>query len=207
MEIEYYYAGYSAYAYLGNAEMHAIARRTGATIKYIPMDLRAVMPAAGSQVFGKRSQAHKDYFFGREMIRWAEHRGLEMMDRTPTHHANDITLSNCLLITADKSGVNMENLTNIMMYAHWVEDADLDNENTLLQICKEASIDGPALLNDAKKPEVLKIYQANTKEAIDRQVFGSPTYYVGGDMFYGQDRLQMVERALLKPYKGKWPRR
>jgi 2-hydroxychromene-2-carboxylate isomerase len=206
MEIEYYYASYSAYAYLGNAEMHAIARRTDATIKYIPMDLRAVMPAAGSQIFADRSKAHKDYFFGREMIRWAEHRGLEMMDRIPTHHGNNITLSNCILIAADKSGADMEQLTNVMMHAHWVEDADLDNEADLKDICKRAHVDGEELIVAAKTPEIMKIYQSNTKEAIHRHVFGSPTYYVGGDMFYGQDRLQMVERALLKPYKGEWPR-
>ena len=48
-------------------------------------------------------------------------------------------------------------------------------------------------------------YQANTEEAVARSVFGSPTHFVDGDMFYGQDRLHMVERALSKPYAGTWP--
>ncbi|WP_051548205.1 2-hydroxychromene-2-carboxylate isomerase [Sneathiella glossodoripedis] len=140
------------------------------------------------------------------MIRWAEHRGLEMMDRIPTHHGNDITLSNCLLIAADKAGADMELLTNTILYAHWVQDANLDNEADLKDICKRAGLDGNELLALAKTSEIKEIYKANTSEAIKRHVFGSPTYFVGGDMFYGQDRLHMVERALLKPYKGKWPR-
>jgi 2-hydroxychromene-2-carboxylate isomerase len=52
---------------------------------------------------------------------------------------------------------------------------------------------------------VQAIYKANTQEAIDRSVFGSPTYFVGDDMFYGQDHLDLVERALVKPYAGSWP--
>jgi 2-hydroxychromene-2-carboxylate isomerase len=61
------------------------------------------------------------------------------------------------------------------------------------------------LLDLALSPEVKTIYRANTDEAIRRSVFGSPTYFVDGDMFYGQDRLDMVERALRKPYAGAWP--
>ena len=207
MQIEYFFAPYSAYAYLGNAELQAIARRTGAEIVYRPMDLRAVMTAARSQTFVERTEAHKDYFFGREMIRWAEHRGLPMMDRIPTHHANDIALSNCLMIAADQAGHDMANLTNIIMHAHWVDDADMDSEEDLSAICAKAGLESGPLLATAKTESVQAIYKANTQEAIDRHVFGSPTYFVGGDMFYGQDRLQLVERAVLKPYKGKWPRR
>jgi 2-hydroxychromene-2-carboxylate isomerase len=50
------------------------------------------------------------------------------------------------------------------------------------------------------------IFHANTEEAVQRSVFGSPTYFVDGDMFYGQDRLELVERALRTPFAGKWPR-
>jgi len=60
------------------------------------------------------------------------------------------------------------------------------------------------LLNRAFSPEVRQVYQANTDEAIRRSVFGSPTYLVDGDMFYGQDRLEMVARALDRPYLMKW---
>ena len=62
-----------------------------------------------------------------------------------------------------------------------------------------------ALLAAADSAPVRTIYEANTGEAIRRSVFGSPTYFVDGDMFYGQDHLEMVERALKKPYQGRWP--
>ncbi|OUR78657.1 hypothetical protein A9Q83_07225 [Alphaproteobacteria bacterium 46_93_T64] len=205
MEIEYFFASYSAYAYLGAAELAAITKRTGAKVIYKPVDLRAVMPAAGSQSFAERSQFHKDYFFGREMVRWAEHRDLPIMNGIPTYHGNDITLSNCLLIAADKAGLDMEKLTGEMMRAHWVDDADLASATDLKKICAAVEIDAKPLFDTANDPDIVNTYKEYTDDAIKRGVFGSPTYFVADDMFYGQDRLELVERALHKPYNGKWP--
>ena len=67
-------------------------------------------------------------------------------------------------------------------------------------------LDPTPLLDNALSPDVQRIYQANTEEAIQRSVFGSPTYFVDGDMFSGQDHLEMVERALQRPYAGIWPK-
>lgn len=205
MEIEYFFASYSAFAYLGSSELTAIAERTGAKIIYKPVDLRAVMPAAGSQSFAERSQFHKDYFFGREITRWAEHRDLPIMNGIPTHHGNNITLSNCLLIAADAAGCDMDRLNREMMRAHWADDADLASVKALETICAAVGIDPAPLLETARTSSVLDTYKSYTEDAISRGVFGSPTYFVGDDMFYGQDRLELVERALHKPYKGKWP--
>ena len=62
------------------------------------------------------------------------------------------------------------------------------------------------MLAAAATPELLAAYEANTVEAIDRAVLGSPTYFVDGDMFYGQDHLELVERALSRPFAGTWPK-
>jgi len=207
MNIEYFFASYSAYAYLGNSEFHAIAKRNNATIIYRPFDLRAVMGVSGSQAFKDRSRAHKEYFFGREMTRWAEHRNLPIMDGIPTHHGNDITVSNCLLIAADQAGLDMEKLTDEMMRAHWVDDADMASVEDLTKICTAVGIDITPLLDAVRTDTVIARYNENTTDATERHVFGSPTYFLGDDMFYGQDRLELVERATKTPYKGKWPLR
>ncbi|MBT4045892.1 MAG: 2-hydroxychromene-2-carboxylate isomerase, partial [Rhodospirillaceae bacterium] len=60
-------------------------------------------------------------------------------------------------------------------------------------------------LRAATTQDVRAVYEQNTEEAIERSVFGSPTYFVDGDMFYGQDHLEMVERAIVQPFNGKWP--
>ena len=69
----------------------------------------------------------------------------------------------------------------------------------------QALADG--LLDAALAPETQAVYEANIKDAIHRSVFGSPTYFVDGDMFYGQDRLDLVERAPVTPFAGDWPPR
>ena len=65
-------------------------------------------------------------------------------------------------------------------------------------------LDGPALFEAAGAEQIDAQHRANTKEAIDRGFFGSPTYVVDGDPFYGQDRLELVARALEKPFANDW---
>jgi len=199
-EIEYFYAAHSLYAYLGSRRFMQIAAAAGRRIVHRPMDLRAVVARSGATPFGQRSQAHKDYFFGREMERWAEERGVKMMRHFPRHHANDITLPNCLLLAAIAAHGDVDALAHRLLQAHWVEDADLADDATLRGLADGLDLDGAALLAAARRPDALAQYRANTEEAIARSVFGSPTYFVDGDMFYGQDRLEMVERALKQPY-------
>ncbi len=199
-EIEYFYAAHSLYAYIGSRKLAEIAAAQGCRIAHRPMDLRAVVAASGAVPFGKRSQAHKDYFFGREMERWAEERDVKMIRHFPRHHAKDITLPNCLLVAAIATGADIDALAHRLLQAHWAEDADLSDAATLRELADGLGMNGEALLTAARSPEVVAQYEANTREAIERSVFGSPTYVVAGDMFYGQDRLEMVERALRQPY-------
>jgi 2-hydroxychromene-2-carboxylate isomerase len=205
-DIEYFYAAHSAYAYLGSRRLMEIAAATGRRIVHKPFDLRRGMAAAGATPTKDRTGAHRAYFFGREIERWAEERGVAMLPHRPTHHDNDITLPNCLLIAAQIRGDDIDGLAHALLEAHWRDDADLADAVTLRRLCTEKAIDADQLLEMARSQQVLAAYEGNTEEAIRRFVFGSPTYFVENDMFYGQDRLEMVERALRRPYAGKWPR-
>ncbi len=203
-EIEYFYSAHSAYAYLGSARFMAIARAAGRRIHHKPMSLKMVVPAGGAAPFRARSQAHYDYYFGREIERWAELRGIPVMDRLPTHHANPLELANGMLIAAERAGADVDALAHALLETHWVADADLADRDTLAAIGRGIGLDPAPLLDVALSPEVQVIYEANTEEAVRRSVFGSPTYVVDGDMFYGQDHLDMVEHALVQPFKDAW---
>ena len=199
--IEYFYAAHSAYAYLGSAKLMEIAAAAGATIIHKPNDLRKVVPAAGSTPTSERTKAHRAYFFGREINRWSEHRNAPVVDGMPTFHRNDITLPNCFLIAAMEAGNNIDQLAHSFLESHWRDDADLADAPTLVKLAKGVGIDGEAILAASSDAAVAAKYAEYTQEAIDRSVFGSPTYFVDGDMFYGQDRLELVARALKTPYK------
>jgi 2-hydroxychromene-2-carboxylate isomerase len=83
--------------------------------------------------------------------------------------------------------------------------AALADRATLAGLARELGLDPEPLLEAALSAPVQAIYEANTAQAIERSVFGSPIYFVDGDMFYGQDRLDQVARALRQAYAGSWP--
>lgn len=195
--IEYFYSAHSAFAYLGAWELARIAKEAGATVVHRPFDFSPVMAAAGSASFRDRTKAHVDYFFGREIVRWAEWRGLPVIRHRPIFHDNPLGLPNGMIIAAS---TDADVLSRAVLQAHWRDDADIANADVLERLADNTGLDGAALLDAAQSREVQAQHQANTDEAIARNIFGSPTYFVGEDMFYGQDRLHMVERALTTPF-------
>jgi 2-hydroxychromene-2-carboxylate isomerase len=201
MFIEYFYAAHSAFAYLGSRRFMAIAKAAGREIRHRPVDLDRVVENSGAGAFAGRSKAHAEYYFGREIIRWGEYREAPVMVGFPTHHFEDMTLPNCILIAAAEAGTNIDVLAHAFLEAHWRDDADLTDLDTLTSVAQDAAYDLAPLVEAAHNDAVKTIYEGNTVEAIERSIFGSPTYFVDGDMFYGQDRLELVERTLKQPFK------
>ena len=204
--IEYFYSAHSAFAYIGSARLIKIANASDCVIVHKPMDLPRVMVESGAGLTRERSDRHRAYYFGREIERWAEWRGAPVVTGLPTNHRKDMTLCNCVLIAAIERGHNVDHFAHRMLEAHWRDDADLTDRETLARLANEVDLDPVPLLDTALSPIITAIHVANTEEAINRSVFGSPTYFVDGDMFYGQDHLELVERALQQPFKGVWPR-
>lgn len=203
--IEYFYSAHSAYAYIGSHLFMDIAKAGGRRIEHRPMDLRAVVAATGPGAHNSRTPQHRAYFSGREIERWAEARGVDILP-WPKHHANDIALSNSMLIAAISHELDVDALAHRFLEAHWRDDADLAAPDTLETLTRDVGIDPAPLLDAVHSADVKAVYEKNTAKAIERSVFGSPTYFVDGDMFYGQDHLELVARALKTPFKGQWPR-
>ena len=195
--IEYYYSAHSAFAYLGAWELQRIADAAGARVLHRPFDFLPVVAAAGGKGFKDRSAAHLGYFFGRDMYRWAEVRGLPMIRHRPTHHDNPLALANGAIIAA---GTQACALSRAILQAHWRDDADIADADVVARLAQGVGLEGAALVAAAQSGPVQDAHRANTEKAIALSVFGSPTYFVEGDMFYGQDRLFMVERALRRPF-------
>ena len=196
--IEYFYSAHSAYAYLGAQKLAQICTDHGCTLLHRPIYLSPVIEAAGSQPFAARTKAYADYFFGREIERWADFRGAEMIDFRPTHHDNPLTLPNGLIIAAAEAGAPVDELSYEILRAHWVDDADHADAATLADLVSGLGLDADSLLTAAMSDPIQALHDKYTQEAIDHSVFGSPTYVLDGDMFYGQDRLELLEYALVK---------
>ncbi|NCQ22830.1 MAG: disulfide bond formation protein DsbA [Rhodobacteraceae bacterium CG17_big_fil_post_rev_8_21_14_2_50_63_15] len=198
--IDYFYSAHSAFAWLGSAQVLKICARHGARLVHRPIYLSPVVEAAGGLSFAGRTQAHVDYFFGRDIEHWAEFRGVEVIRHRPTHHDNPLDLPNGVIIAAQEAGQGADALSHAILGAHWRDDADIADAATLATLIAGCGLDPETLLAAARSEPVQAIHAANTAEAIARSVFGSPTYFVDGDPFYGQDRLDLVERALSRPF-------
>ncbi|MEE3093988.1 MAG: DsbA family protein, partial [Pseudomonadota bacterium] len=123
----------------------------------------------------------------------------------PTYNDNDYGFANCMLIVSSLEVAVTDALANRLLEAHWRDDADLADAATLFASRQRSGCRRGTVVGCGEFGGVQAIYRSNTAEAIERSVFGSPTYFVVGDMFYGQDHLELVARALVKPFSGTWP--
>ncbi|WP_305989359.1 2-hydroxychromene-2-carboxylate isomerase [Roseibium sp. MMSF_3544] len=199
--IEYVYSAHSAFAYLGSAEIQRICADHGVVLVHRPILLSPVVEAQRSPAFRKRTQQHVDYFFGREIERWAEFRSVPIINHRPSQHDADYSIASGMIIALGETGPQTDRMAHRLMDAHWREDVDLSDEIALKAIARELGLDPETHLTKAASREVQDTLQANTQWAVSKALFGSPTYVVDGDPFYGQDHLPLVERALKTPFK------
>lgn len=194
--IDYFYSAHSAYAYLGHRRLLKLCAAHECRLIHRPFLLSPVMEAAGGVPFAHRTNAHQAYFFELEVARWSRVRGVPIMEGRPTFHDNSYDLANRLLIAAADASLDVDGLALAIFMAHWIEDADLSDEGQLCAIVESVGLDGANLLGRAQCAHAKAQHQSNLDEAIRRHVFGSPTYFLDGEMFYGQDRLEMMELRL-----------
>ena len=202
--IDYYYSTRSIYAYFGAERLVALARSAGRVLMHKPIDLSRVVPASGSLALGQRPAGHKNYFFGREIERWSEYLGIPVLV-DPVHHVGDRSWPSGFVIAAQQQGADVDALHVAILRALWPDDRDIGDPDVLAQIAHEAGLDPLPLRRAAQDAAVQQEFARNSEDAVACGVFGSPTYIVDGEMFYGQDRLMMVERALKQPFKPAGP--
>ena len=199
-KIEYFYSAHSAFAYIGSRKLAQICRDNNCVLEHRPIALSPIVEEVGGLSFAARTKPHVNYYFGREVERWAEYRGAEILNRRPTYHDNPLDLSNGMLIAAIEQGADVDALAHAVLQAHWRDDIDLADAAALRRVADEIGLDAGPLLDAAVTAGIQAIHAANTAEAIARNVFGSPTYFLDGDMFYGQDHLELLERAIKEPF-------
>jgi len=192
--IDYYIAIQSPYAYLGSRAFDAIVEQTGAQVNVFPIDLFYIFPKTGGVPVPKRAPVRQAYRLT-ELRRWSKFRAMELVLK-PAHFPVDGSLASRMIIAADRAGADPKALAHAFLAVTWADDGDVSNADTLVGKANALGMDGPALCAAAEAEVVGEIYETYTNEALQRGVFGSPTFFVGDEMFWGQDRLDFVERAL-----------
>jgi len=192
--IDYYDSMSSPWTYLGHLRFVKLAHRFGLTIRHKPMDLLKVWSVSGGLPLKQRAQQRQAYRH-QELRRWREL--LQMpCNLEPAHHPVADRRACYMVIAAMRRGLDWSTLSYAILRAVWAEDRDIADHATLVTIANENGMDGKALLAATEDEAVQAEYLSNTEEAIRIGVFGAPTYVFDGELFWGQDRLQMLEWRL-----------
>lgn len=195
--IDYYLSPASPWTYLGHRRFADIARRAGATIHVKPVDYGRIFPLSGGLPLPKRAPQRQKYRLT-ELRRWRDFLGLPLT-LEPKHFPYDATLAACAIIAASGRGQDAAmRLTGAILRGCWAEERNMADEAELAATIRGEGLDPGGLLASARASETLTRYQALTQEAIDRDVFGAPTYVFESELFWGQDRLEFLERALAR---------
>jgi 2-hydroxychromene-2-carboxylate isomerase len=194
--IHYFFAPHSPWAYLGHARLLKLGAQYGAMIEPKPLDLGAVFSETGGLPLAKRPPARQAYRL-QELERWSDYLGLPLNPH-PKFFPVDQTPAALLLIAArEEQGADQAlQLAGAVMRAVWAEEQDIADAATLARLASDTGFDGAALVAASQEPAVRAILGKFTQQALEAGVFGSPWYVVDGQGFWGQDRLDFVERQL-----------
>jgi 2-hydroxychromene-2-carboxylate isomerase len=193
--VDYYFAVVSPWSYLGHDRFVALAARHGATIGVKPIDLSRVFPVSGGLPLPKRAPQRQAYRLV-ELRRWRDHLGIPLNLQPKFAASGGDLAARWILAAAEGGAAAALDLAGAIMRARWAEERDIADEATLAAIAAALGQDGSGLAARAAAPDIQARYDACTQEAIDRQVFGVPPYVYRDEPFWGQDRLDVLDRAL-----------
>ena len=193
---EFHFDFGSPNAYLSHRVIPAIESRTGERFRYVPILLGGVFKLTGnvSPAVSLQGIKNKPEYQGLETRRFLEWH--EIADYRPNPHFPVNTLQimrGC--IVAQREGFFERYVDEV--YRHmWSEPKKMDDPDVIRAALEESGLDAKAVLEGIQEPEVKQQLLANTEDAVSRGVFGSPSFFVGEDLFFGKDRLREVEEEI-----------
>jgi 2-hydroxychromene-2-carboxylate isomerase len=187
-QIDYYFTPGSPWAYLGHGRFADMAQRHGAAVAVKPVDYGVIFPQSGGLPLGRRAPQRQAYRLT-ELARWRDFLGVPL-NLQPKFFPVDAISAACIICAAPP-GARMAAAGDFLR-AVWAEERNIADIGVLGEIAARHGItDAPGAIVRGKA-----IFEGNTQEALAREVFGAPTYVLGGELFWGQDRLDFLERAL-----------
>ena len=194
--VDYYFAPQSPWTYLGHERFAAMAAKAGAAIRVMPVDLGRVFPVSGGLPLPKRAPQRQAYRLA-ELARFSKHLQLPM-NIQPKYFpvGGDDAAKLIIAVDLNDGAAQAFGLAGAIQKACWAEERDIASQATLAEILLFLGLPAERI-EQAQSQVVQERYDTATQRAIEMGVFGAPTYIVDGEMFWGQDRLDFVERKLM----------
>jgi 2-hydroxychromene-2-carboxylate isomerase len=191
--VEFFYDYGSPYSYIADSRLSGLVARTGAEVIYRPMLLGGVFKATGNRSPFVEPVAAKRKYFSIELHRCVKHLGV---DFTQNPHFPINTLGLMRTAYAARALGMFEPFHAAIYRAFWTAGADLGSSDVVVDVLNVAGLDGKTIVEAARGDDAKAALRATTDEAVERGIFGAPTFFVGDEMFFGNDRMEWVEEAL-----------
>ena len=179
----------SPWAYFGTPRFYTLQKKYSFKINHIPLDIMQLFPLSGGEPLGKRADQRKAYRM-MELKRWKKKLNMPINFRPKFFPPSDVSKASCMILSLQDSE-KQNNLSFLLLQYVWVEEKDIGDENNLIKACAYLDINFEELLK--KSDEKLEYYYSLAEKAAASNIFGSPTYVIDGEIFWGQDRLDMLE--------------
>ena len=194
--LEFFFDCSSPWTYLAFTRVGDVVARTGAQIVWRPILVGGVFNAVNRDVYERRAspEARKASYSGKDLQDWARLARIKIGKPQP-FPVNAVLEMRCCL-AADEKGKLLQ-FAKAAFEAYWSDLRDVSKPDVIADVCRSAGLEADAILARAAAPEIKDRLRANTDEVIARGGFGSPTMFVNvSDMYFGNDRLPLVEAAL-----------
>ena len=196
-KIDYYFTPQSPWTYFGHERFSAIAKLAGATVRVLPVDYGKVFPLSGGLPLGKRAPQRQAYRLV-ELARFRDELKLPMYIQPKYFPVAGDDASRLIIAvdTLDGTAAAMRLCAHIFA-AVWEQELDIASAETLANILTQMGLNDDRI-DHSHTAQVQEKYEANTQAAIAANVFGAPSYVVEGEIFWGQDRLDFLQRRLIQ---------
>lgn len=192
--LEFFWDVSSPYTYLAHTQVDALIARTGASLIHRPFLLGGVFKATGNAA--PAAVLAKGVYMAKDLERWRDHYGVPMlMPLSEVTFPINSVLPMRVATAMSRRGLGKEVCTALMT-AYWVKGQDVSDAAVVRAVVSAMGADADAVLEEAVSPEVKDELRATSDEAVSRGAFGAPTFVVGDQIFFGNDRLHFVEAAL-----------
>ena len=196
--VDYFMTPASPWTYLGHERFRAICRAHGATVHLRVMDLGKVFPASGGVPLKDRAPQRRAYRLV-ELKRWRELLDVPLTVEPKFFPVPVEAAATAVLAVLERHGTETAlDVAYDLMRATWAEERNIADATTLAEVLNQRGLEATTLLAHARSAEVAARYIQHSQEAIARGVFGSPSYIYQDELFWGQDRLDFLDRALAR---------
>ena len=196
--IEFFFDCSSPWTWLAFHNIQPLARELGVEIRWRPVLVGGIFNAVNPSVyeFRERGVPAKQAYLRKDLADWARLAGLKILFPPSTFPVNSVkAMRGCILLEPEGKLVPF---AEAVFEAYWTHDRDISQDAVLADLCTQVGVEPGRFMAGVATPEVKAQLKANTDEVIARGGFGSPTIFVGDDMYFGNDRLVLVREAILR---------